>query len=218
MSTTDFTLNVLPRETSGKGASRRLRREHNLVPAIIYGGKAEPQNISILFKDFVKQLENEAFYSHIITLNVDGKSEQVILKDLQRHPATTSLLYHADFLRVDSNTKIHTKVPLHFINEAESVGVKQQGGAVSHNITQLDITCLPGNLPEFIEVDLAALEMGQALHISDLTLPEGVESVALNHGASHDQAVANIHKPKGITDEGEGEGEGEATEAAAPEA
>ncbi|GAB1262538.1 50S ribosomal protein L25/general stress protein Ctc [Aurantivibrio plasticivorans] len=192
----DFTLDANARADVGKGASRRLRREAAQVPAIIYGGKKKPENVSILHKDLMKQLENEAFYSHIITLNVDGKAQDVILKDLQRHPAKPQVL-HADFLRVSKSQKLHTKVPLHFINEASSKGVKMQGGVVSHSMTELDITCLPQNLPEFIEVDLAEVEVGQIIHISDLKLPKGVESVALSHGEDHDLPVASINKPKG---------------------
>ncbi len=206
-----FTLNAEVREDAGKGASRRLRRLDGKVPAIIYGGEKEPQNIAVPHKDLVKQLENEAFYSHIVTLNIGGKNEDVILKDLQRHPAKP-LILHADFQRVSKTQKLHTKVPLHFINEATSIGVKQQGGQITHNMTELDITCLPANLPEFIEVDLAQVEVGQIVHISDLKLPKGVESVALSHGADHDLPVAAINKPKGAASaDEEGEGE-EATE------
>lgn len=213
MSAIDFTLSATLREESGKGASRRLRREQGLVPAIIYGGRKKPQNISLQFNELNRQLENEAFYSHIITLKVDGNDEDVILKDLQRHPAKIDI-YHADFLRVSKTKKFTTKVPLHFINAETSTGVKEQGGVVSHNMTELEISCLPGDLPEFIEVDLAKLELGHSLHISDLKLPKGVESVALSHGKDHDLPVANVHKPKGVaieeeesseTEEGEGE-------------
>lgn len=202
MSANDFTLNAQLRDVSGKGASRRLRREANLVPAIIYGSEKDPQNITVNYFELVKQLENEAFYSHIIELSVDGKKEDVILKDLQRHPAKP-VIYHADFLRVSKTKKITTKAPLHFINEAMSKGVKLQGGVVSHSMTDLEISCLPGDLPEFIEVDLADVEVGQIIHISDLNLPKGVESVALNHGADHDLPVANIHKPKGAAEDSE---------------
>lgn len=192
----DFVVNAEVREDQGKGASRRLRRLDDQVPAIVYGGKKKPVNIQIPHKDLIKQLENEAFYSHIITLNIGDKSEDVILKDLQRHPAK-ALIMHADFLRVSKTKKLHTKVPLHFINEDTSTGVKMQGGKVSHNMTELDISCLPADLPEFIEVDLAEVEVGQTVHISDLNLPKGVESVELSHGADHDHAVAAITKPKG---------------------
>jgi len=198
----DFVLNAVARNDLGKGASRRLRREEGLVPAVIYGGEADPVSVSIAHKDLLKQLENEAFFSHIISLVVDGKSQNVILKDLQRHPAKP-LILHADFLRVSKSTKLHTNVPLHFVNEATSKGVKQQGGKVIHNLTQLEILCLPADLPEFIEVDLAEVEVGQIVHISDLKLPKGVTSVALSHGADHDLAIATIQKPKGGDTEGE---------------
>ncbi|WP_317930979.1 50S ribosomal protein L25/general stress protein Ctc [Halioxenophilus sp. WMMB6] len=191
-----FVLDAQLRDLSGKGASRRLRREQGLVPAIIYGGDQDPLQISLAHKDLMKQLENEAFYSHIVTLNIGSESQQVILKDLQRHPAKP-LVLHADFQRVSSDHKLHTKVPLHFINEDSSIGVKQQGGVVTHNITELDITCLPADLPEFIEVDVAQLEVGHSLHISELALPKGVSSVDLAHGGDHDLAVVTISKTRG---------------------
>jgi len=206
MSAEDFKLDAKLRDDQGKGASRRLRREAGMIPAIIYGGKKEPSMITLEYKELIKHLEHEAFYSHVIELNVDGKSEDVILKDLQRHPAKTAI-YHADFLRVSKTQKLRMNVPLHFINEATSTGVKMQGGIVTHNITELEISCLPANLPEFIEVDLAEVELGQIVHISDITLPEGVESVALSHGADHDSAVATIIKPKGIAEASDSEGD-----------
>jgi len=198
----DFKLNATARNDLGKGASRRLRRLAGEVPAIVYGGTAAPLNVSVSHNELLKHLEHEAFFSHIISLNVDGKEQDVILKDLQRHPAKP-LVLHADFQRIDKNTRVHTHVPLHFINEAVSKGVKIQGGKVVHNLTQLDITCLPHNLPEFIEVDLINAEVGTIIHISDLKLPSGVTSVALAQGADHDLAVATIVKPKGGADEGE---------------
>jgi large subunit ribosomal protein L25 len=209
MSTEDFTLNAEARADVGKGASRRLRREGSKVPAIIYGGEQEPQNISVLHKDLLKQLENEAFYSHIVKINVGGSSHDVILKDLQRHPAKNQIL-HADFMRVSSTRKLQTKVPLHFVNEDICVGVKNQGGSISHNLTELDISCLPGDLPEFIEVDLAEVQAGQIVHISDLKLPKGVESVELSHGPDHDLPVVTVNKPRagGEATEEEGAGEG----------
>ncbi len=204
MSQEDFVLDAQTREDAGKGASRRLRRQA-LVPAIIYGGKKEPQNISILSKELIKHLENEAFYSHIISLNVDGKSEDVILKDLQRHPAK-SIVLHADFLRVSKDQKLTTKVPLHFINESKCKGVKTQGGIVNHMVTELEISCLPANLPEFIEVDLLELEVGGLIHVSDLALPAGVDSVDLIH--ENDIAIAAVIKPRGMgSDDAADEGE-----------
>jgi large subunit ribosomal protein L25 len=196
MSNADFVLEAQSREVVGKGASRRLRRESALVPGIIYGGSKKPQMITMPQKDLIRHLENEAFYSHIITVNVDGKSQEVILKDLQRHPAKP-MIYHIDLLRVSKTKKLSTRVPLHFINEASSKGVKMQGGQVAHSLSDLEITCLPADLPEYIEVDLANVELGQTLHISDLVLPKGVESVSLSHGHDHDLPVASINKPKG---------------------
>src|SRR5690606_14426288 len=139
---------------------RRLRREAGLVPAIVYGDGKKPQNITINHNELVKHLDHEAFYSHIITLKVDDKTQDVILKDLQRQPAKAQII-HADFMRVSKTKKLQTSVPLHFINEASCKGVKLQGGVISHNLTQLEIACLPQNLPEYIEVDLADVEIGQ---------------------------------------------------------
>ena len=191
----DFTLNANSREDMGKGASRRLRRLADQVPAVVYGGKADAQSISLLHKDLAHACENESFYSQIIELDIDGKSESVILKDLQRHPAK-ALILHADFLRVDKKQKLTIKAPLHFINEDSCIGVKMQGGVVSHSMTELEISCLPADLPEFIEVDMQDVEVDQIVHISDLKLPEGVESVALSHGSDHDLAIAAVHVPK----------------------
>jgi large subunit ribosomal protein L25 len=199
MSVENFTLEASARDVSGKGASRRLRREQGLVPAIVYGGDKAPVNVSVMHKELVKHLENEAFYSHIITLNIGGQAESVILKDLQRHPAKAFVL-HADFLRVSASTKITVSVPLHFINEAACVGVKMGGGLINHLLTQLEISCLPSALPEYIEVDMAEMDVGQTLHISDLKLPAGVTSVALAHGTEHDLPVVAVNKAKGGDD------------------
>ena len=192
---TDFTLHAKGREDTGKGASRRLRRLAGEIPAIVYGGKKDPAMLTLLHKDVAKALENEAFYSHIVTLDIDGSSEDVILKDVQRHPAKKQIL-HLDFFRVNKTTKLQTKVPLHFINEDISIGVKTGGGIVAHTMTELDIMCLPKDLPEYIEVDMADIDLGQIVHISDIKLPKGVESVALSHGSDHDLSVATINKPK----------------------
>jgi large subunit ribosomal protein L25 len=196
MSTEDFKISAKVRDVAGKGASRRLRREEGVVPGIVYGANKKPQQISLEYKELIKHLEHEAFYSHIIELDVEGKSEDVILKDLQRHPAK-AIIYHVDFMRVSKTKKLRAKVPLHFVNEATSIGVKQQGGVVTHNITELEISCLPANLPEYIEVDLAEVEVGSNIHISDLVLPKGVESVDLSHGSDHDLTVATIVMPRG---------------------
>jgi large subunit ribosomal protein L25 len=195
----DFQFNAVARNDLGKGASRRLRRLADQVPAIIYGGKKDPVSVSLSHKDLVKQLENEAFYTHVISLSVDGVAEDVILKAVQRHPAKPQVL-HADFLRIDKSTKVHTIVPLHFVNEATSKGVKVQGGKVVHNLTQIEVVCFPHQLPAFIEVNVAALEAGSSLHISDLQLPGGVVSSDLLKGADHDLAVVTIVKAKAAAD------------------
>ncbi|MEK9713728.1 MAG: 50S ribosomal protein L25/general stress protein Ctc [Thalassolituus sp.] len=205
----EFTIAAELRTDEGKGASRRLRRA-NGVPAVVYGGKAggndrKPVSITLKANELNKALENEAFYSSIITLSVDGKEEQVILKDLQRHPAK-ALIWHADFLRVSKSTKIKAHVPLHFLNEETCTGVKIGGGKIMHQLTSLDIICSAGDLPEFIEVDVAALEVGGVIHLSDLKLPKGVESLALSHGPEHDTSVVTVIAPKG--------GDAEAEEAA----
>ena len=192
---TDYTLHAKGREDTGKGASRRLRRLAGEIPAIVYGGKKNPARIALVHKDAMKALENEAFYSHIIALDIDGKSEDVIVKDVQRHPAKAIVL-HMDFLRVSKNTKLQTRVPLHFINEDICVGVKLGGGLIAHSMTELEIMCLPADLPEYLEVDMADVDLGQTLHISDIKLPKGVESVALSHGDDHDLPIAAVNKSK----------------------
>ena len=213
MSKHEFVLNAQSRTDAGKGASRRLRRS-NGVPAIIYGGDKAPASISLVHDDIMHATESEAFFTSILTLNVDGTGESVIIKDLQRHPAKPRIL-HADFQRVSADQELHVKVPLHFLNEATAIGVKQGGGQVHHLITDLEVSCLPRNLPEYIEVDIANLELGDSLHISDLKLPEGVTSIALSHGADGDLAVVSVTAKKGGSDEDEdgdaaAEGEGEA--------
>ena len=196
----DFVLDAVTRTDMGKGASRRLRRD-NKVPAIIYGGDAEPQNITLAHNEVVHRLENEAFYSHVLTLNIDGKPQETILKDLQRHPAKEVIL-HMDFQRVSQDKAIHVHVPLHFLNEDKCEGVKISGGVVSKVLNEVEVSCLPKYLPEFIEVDLINMQLGQSLHLTELQLPEGVELVALSHGdEDHDTAVATVHKTRGSSDE-----------------
>lgn len=203
----DFVLNAEARDDVGKGASRRLRRNAEKVPAVVYGGDIDPVSISLTQKDLSKALENEAFYSHLITLNVGDNSEEVILKDLQRHPSK-ALIMHADFLRVSKDRLITVNVPLHFINEDKCHGVRQEGGMIQHNVNELEISCLPQNLPEYIEVDMKDVQMGDGLRISDLTLPEEVTSIALTHGEEYDVSVAVVLAPRSEvepSDEEEGE-------------
>ena len=199
---TKITLNAQARSDLGKGASRRLRRNADLVPAVVYGGDKAPQSISLVAKELAKALENEATFSSVISLTIDGKAEDVIIKALQRHPAKSFVL-HADFIRVVAGQKMTAQVPLHFMNQETSVGVKQQGGEISHVISEVEVSCEAKNLPEFIEVDLANVEVGQIVHLSDLKLPKGVELVALAHG--NNLAVANIHASRVEKEEGAAE-------------
>ena len=194
---TNFTINAKSREDTGKGASRRLRRLTGEVPAIIYGGKKDAEKISILHKDITKALENDAVYSSIIYLSIDGKAEDTIIKDIQRHPAKQIIL-HMDFLRVSKTTKLQTRVPLNFINEDICVGVKLGGGLIAHTMTDIEVSCLPKDLPESIDVDMAEVDVGQIVHLSDLTLPDGVESVSLSQGADYDLTVATVNKQKAV--------------------
>jgi large subunit ribosomal protein L25 len=192
MSEAIYTLEATVRSDKGTGASRRLRRE-NKVPAVLFGGEVEPQSLALAHNKVWQAQANEGFYSHILTLVIDGTEQEVILKDVQRHPWKNQVL-HLDFQRVDAAHKLHTNVPLHFINEEKAT---KSGGVITHAATELEITCLPKDLPEFIEVDVAELEVGQTLHISEITLPAGVKSVELGKGADHDLAIVTLHAPKG---------------------
>lgn len=195
----DFILNCEIRTDLGKGASRRLRRLADQVPAIIYGGDKDPQPLSIIRKDLEKSLENEAFFSHVLIININGKKEKAILKDLQRHPARNSVT-HADFMRVSEKVAIKVHVPIHFLNEKTCHGVKVQGGMIQHQATDIEVLCLPSDIPEFIEVDMAEVKTGDIIHLSDIALPSGVTSVALSLGEDHDLAVASVVAPKGGSD------------------
>ena len=195
----DFTLNANARDDLGKGASRRLRRNADMVPAIVYGGNKEPQSVSLEARELNKALENEAFYSHIISLSVDGKKEDVLLKALQRHPSKPRVM-HADFLRVVAGHQVTVQVPLHFMNQEVCVGVKQGGGIISHTMTEVEVTCLPKDLPEFIEVDMAKVGLNDIVHLSDLKLPKGVTIPALAQGADHNLPVANVHPARVVAD------------------
>jgi large subunit ribosomal protein L25 len=186
---TDFILNAQARTDLGKGASRRLRHAQK-VPAVIYGGNEEAVSITIEAKEIAKLFENEAAYSHVIELNVAGAKQNVIVKAMQRHPAKQFIM-HADFIRVIAGQKLTATVPVHFINEEAPI---KKGGEISHTTTELEVTCLPKDLPEFIEVDLGALEVGDNVHLSELKAPKGVEFVALAHGT--DLAIANVHAPR----------------------
>ena len=196
------------RNLQGTGASRRLRIAGQ-TPGIVYGGAAAPMAITLDHNALYHALKKETFHSSILDLEVDGKTEQVLLRDFQMH-AFKQLVLHADFQRVDAKSKIHVKVPLHFINAEISPAVKLSAGIISHVATDLDITCLPKDLPEFVEVDLAQLEVGNSIHLSDLKLPAGVTAVI--HGGDDNPTIATASIPAGKV---EAEGEATAAEAAA---
>ena len=191
-----FELHAEARIDLGKGASRRLRRLADLIPAIIYGGAKDPQPLSLIRKDLEKALENEALYSHVLTVNIGKAKEKAIIKDMQRHPAKNNIT-HIDFLRVDDKVALKLHVPIHFLNETACYGVKTQGGMIQHQATDIEVLCLPADIPTFIAVDMMNVETGQIIHLSDITLPAGVASVALALGEDHDLAVASVIAPKG---------------------
>lgn len=194
--TTIFELKAEPRSDLGKGASRRLRRAGQ-VPAILYGGGQEPQPLVLSHLDVLNQLKNDAVYSHVLTLQLGDRVESVVLRDLQRHPFKPTIL-HLDFLRVSADRKLRVHVPLHFINAETSRGVKQQGGVVGHALIDIEIACLPKDLPEFIEVDLTDLGLGEAIHLSEVSLPKGVELAAhIAPGSEMDAIVVGIHHAHG---------------------
>ncbi|MBZ9538522.1 50S ribosomal protein L25/general stress protein Ctc [Modicisalibacter tunisiensis] len=201
----DYQLTANVRTDLGKGASRRLRRENQQVAAIIYGGEKAPQPITIDKPAFYKALEEEAFFSSIINIDVDGTKEQVVIRDLQRHPYK-ALITHADFLRVDATHAMTLNVPLHVLGEDECKGIKEDGGVLHVLATEVQISCLPKDLPEYLEVDVSGLGLGETLHLSDLTLPAGVTLVELSHGESHDAGVVSITRPtRGTASEGSDE-------------
>jgi len=188
-----LTAEVRGEDMQGKGASRRLRHEKK-VPAVIYGAGKDAQPITLNHNELWRNLLEEAFYSQIITVNFGSRKEQVILRDLQRHPAKP-LVLHADLQRIRANEALTVVIPLHFINEETSIGVKEQGGAVNYTMNDVEVSCLPKDLPEYIEVDLQNIEVGQVVHLSELTVPEGVTLTALEHGEEHDLTVASIYMP-----------------------
>jgi large subunit ribosomal protein L25 len=205
-----FELIAESRSGMGKGASRRLRRTGK-VPGIIYGAGKDPALISVVHNELVQHLEHEAFYSHILSVKVNDQVERVVLKDVQRHPAKPFVL-HFDLLRVRESEKLKMNVPLHFVGEGQAPGVKA-GGTASHHLTDVEITCLPKDLPEYIEVDVSGLDIGDAIHLSELAVPEGTELTALAQGAEYDQIVVSVSAVRAeIGEEAEEEGEGAAEE------
>jgi len=193
----NFVVNAESRADQGKGASRRLRREGK-VPAIVYGGKDSPISLTISHNEMWKHLRTEAFYSHILTLKVDGQDQQVVLKDLQRHPVNDTLI-HIDFQRILADKLLRMQVPLHFKGAELAPGVKVGGGIVEHHLNQVEVECLPRNLPEFLEVDISGLNVNEAIHLSQIPLSEGVQLMELKHG--NDASVVVIHLPRAAVEE-----------------
>ncbi len=187
-----FELDAEFRDDQGKGASRRLRR-HGKVPAILYGGKRDARTLLVDHTRLAKLMDNERFYSTILALKVGDQSQAAVLKDVQRHPYKNQIM-HIDFQRVLEDERIRMRVPLHFRGAAESIGVKSQGGVLSHVRNDIEVACLPKDLPEFVEVDVSGLEINQVIKLSELKLPDGVDIVELLAG--RDAPVASIHMPR----------------------
>ncbi|WP_367270171.1 50S ribosomal protein L25/general stress protein Ctc [Salinisphaera sp.] len=214
-----FELNAEKRTAKGRAENRRLRREGR-VPAIIYGGNGEPVMLTFEHNDLEHHLDNEAFFSHIIKIHVNGgQTEEVVLRDLQRHPAKP-FIEHADFLRIVAGEALRMSVPLHFVGEDECPGVADEDGVVQHNMNDIEIECLPRNLPEYIEVDCSKLHLHDSVHLSELVLPEGVEIVELmgDEEDQHDRTVVSVQVPRAAIElEAEEEAEAEAAAAEAEE-
>lgn len=206
-----FVVNAELRVEQGTGASRRLRRTGRL-PAIVYGGNKPPQPLSVDHNELWKNLKHEAFYSKILTLKVGGESEQVVLKDLHRHPVREEVM-HMDLQRVLADVALRMRIPLHFKGEAVAPGVKTGGGIIEHLANEVEIECLPKFLPEFIEVDVSGLNVNESIHLSQLVIPEGVELVELKH--DNDLAVVAVHLPRAAKAEEDAAAEG-ATPAEVP--
>jgi large subunit ribosomal protein L25 len=197
-----FEFKVETRENSGKSHAKRLRREQSRVPAIIYGAKKPTESVTLSHNDVVVALTHEAIYSHILTLKfTDNKVEKVVLKDLQRDPGSQVKILHMDFLRISAKEKLSMAVPLHFLNQETAPGVKNDGGVVSHLISELEIKCLPSDLPEYIEVDIGELKLNESIHLSELKLPKGVELATPIQDEEHDSAIVTIFTPRAEKEE-----------------
>jgi len=209
----EFVINAEKREKKGTSSSRNIRRE-GIVPGIIYGAGKKEEIISLNKHEVAKSLENDAFYSQVLDISLGGKKQQVILRDIQRHPAKREIL-HMDFQRIKADQKINVTIPFNFINEDIAPGVKIDGGIISHLMTEIEVICLPADIPENITVDLAELPLDHPIHVTELTLPEGVELTLLQHGDEDtDKAVVVIHKAKAIIEEEEETEAPEASEVA----
>jgi large subunit ribosomal protein L25 len=198
-------INAVLRDAKGTGASRRLRHEGK-VPGVLYGGKGDAKSIELNAKDLFMQFKHEAFHASILTLNLDGKKESVLLRGYQMHPVRNNI-QHIDLQRIDENKKLNVKIPFHFLNEDVAPGVKLEGGVVSHIMVDVDISCLPKDLPTYIEVDMIALSIGDSIRLSDIKVPEGVELTTLSE--DNDPTVTSISPPKVVIEETPVAAEGE---------
>jgi len=193
-----ITLKATVRTDLGKGASRRLRREAGMIPAIMFGGakNKKPVSLTLEHKEVFKASESTSFYSSVLTIDVDGKEESVILKDMQRHPAKREIM-HVDFQRVTKSNPISILVPIKFLNEETCPAVKIGGGRISHQVSEVVITCLAADIPEFVSIDMQEVEVGGIVHLSDIALPKGVQIKSLTTGAKNDTPIANIAAKRG---------------------
>lgn len=189
-----FAIHASRRDDVGKGASRRLRRSGDVIPAIMYGAEQEAIALTLGVNEINKAMQSEAFFSQIIDVQVEGGSQQALVRDVQRNPINGKVL-HMDFLRVSANVEIEVHVPLHFIGEEACVGVRLGGGVITHLMTDVEIRCLPADLPEYIEVDVTALELNELVHLSELKVPSGVTIIALEH-EDDDRAVVSVQPPR----------------------
>ena len=191
-----LSFNVETRTDLGSSHARRLRRQDEKVPGVVYGDNKPTVYFSIDYRHVAKAIQAEAFYSQVLELVIDDKKEQVVLRELQRHPASDKVL-HIDFLRISEDRAINIAVPFHFLNEDKCYGVRLQSGVISKNLTEVEVSCLPRNLPEYIPIDLEHVEIGTTIHLSDLELPEAVSMISLTHGEEHDVLVVSVHLPRG---------------------
>lgn len=208
---TQFEVEVQPRNHTGKGTCRRMRRE-GWVPAVLYGGGVEPQAITMERDSLARHMARSGFFTSILTIKLNGDAHAAVIKEVQRHPARRQIL-HIDFQRVREDEKITLNIPVRFLGEEMAIGVREQDGVLSHLLTEVEVSCLPKDLPEFLELDVSQLELNQVLHLSDIALPEGVELVDLSHG--HDSPVVGINPPRREEEEEVEAEEGEELEALA---
>ena len=190
----DIILNAEIRSEMGKGASRRLRKAGKVL-GIVYGGKKDAVSIQLSHSDMLKATSNESFYSQVLGLSIEGKKEKVVIKDMQRHP-WKPVIMHMDFNRINESETLNIRVPIHFVNEDLCIGVKQDGGVIAHLAAVIEVTCLPASIPEFVEVDVEALNLGDVLHMFDLSMPEGVEITAMLHGGDGAAAIVQVNAPR----------------------